>query len=449
MNLSKFDKNFSEIEAKICFQYNKQKKIISSVNIHEFQGIKHELTNQFEYIQYLQNVDIYSNNIRKIHTIDKDIVFQKKTRIEQHVQSTVYPHVFIKWTHSFEEPLHKDNVIDTSLPLLTRHKNVCKIKYNQDWEIYLVMVNGYSNCEIEIEFVGINLPDLSSINILVTNIFKHRYESLIIKQFNILICGKAVPYLNWSINKPVNLKFDMWKQIVDLYGFFLKMDGTRYLLFSHKGDIYTINETHRIQIIKNTRIPHNTILDAELVNETFHIFDILFYNGQDIRQKGMYFRNLILKEMMLDMNMEYTEIDTNFNVLWHYISSGLPEYTDGIVFFPLEEPYKNKCTYKYKPAELLTIDFMVKRDGLYVSNDDENLIPFIGNSLFPFQFVWYDDYQIDNIMKFQFKEDRFIPLRVRYDKIKPNYVRVALDIWEDIQNPIDMTSFVENILSCK
>jgi len=439
---SNFDNN-SEIEAKVCFQYNNKK--VSNVNIHEFQGIKHELLQKYPHEQYFQTVDIY-DGVRKV-----DNVFEKKTRVDQIMHSTSIPHLAIKWTHSREEKV-ADVDLSGNVPLLTRRKDVCKIKYNNTWDIYLVMVNGY-NCEIEIEYTGKMtsppLQDYKMVDDFIESLFKHRFETKIVKQYNMLTSNKPHPYLNWCVNKPINLKFDMWRRIAEGYGFYLKMDGIRYLLYSNHGKLYALNETYRILVFNNTRIPHNTVLDAEYVNETFHVFDVLFINGNDLRDRDMTFRNDVLKNIPYDLNMEYTEISTEYNLIWHYTICGLPAYTDGIVFFPLYEPYKNKCTFKYKPAELLTIDFLVQKDGLYAIDDAGDLVVFKGNTMYPYTFELGQDWQINTITEFQYKGGQFHPMRIRHDKVKPNYIGVALDNWDDINNPIDLSSFVQNILSCR
>ena len=440
----------SEIEAKVCFNFNK-KKLVSNVSVHEFQGIKHDLLFEFKPDEYNEIVTIYEDGTRKIERGDKEW-YEKKSRINQFIHTTKLHFLQIKWTHSHEQQVEKTD----AQVVMVRRKNVCKIKYSDLWDIYLthVLSTVGTNCEIEVEYTGKVVPslqDVDEIDKLIVKLFKHRFEQKIIKQFNTLVCGKSIPHLNWCVNKPVNLKFDMWTQMAENYGFYLKMDGIRYLLYSNNGKLYALNETSRIMVYENTRIPHGTILDAEYINETFHIFDVLFFNGNDLREKGMYFRSIIMKNIPYDLNMEYTELSIDYNLIWHYIICGLPEYTDGIVFFPLDEPYKNKCTYKYKPAELLTIDFLVKQDGLYAVDDDGNKLLFTGNSIFPYHFKFQDDWKLDTITEFQYNNDtyNFNPIRIRHDKIKPNYIGVALDVWEDVNNPIDLTSFIQNILSCR
>lgn len=455
MELYNFDNTKSEVEAKICFQYNnKTRKLISNVNIHEFQGIKYDLLQTYtDYENYFQTVEIFDNKFRKITTttnsnITTTVVWDIKTRVEQYIQSTCIPFIFIKWTHSHEEKISQPSPPFLHKPTCVRRKNVCRIKYNSEWDIYCTIVNG-NIYEIEIEYTGKHVPDLTIINDFITNLFKDRYETRIIKQFNYMVCGKQIPHLNWCVNKPINLKFDMWTKMLNTYGFFLKMDGIRYLLFSFKNKLYAINESLRIQVFNDTRIPHGTILDSELVNDTFHVFDILFYNGNDIRNKDMYFRSIILKQIPYDLNMEYTELETDFNIILHYTLSEFPDYTDGIIFSPLNEPYKNKVTFKYKPTQLLTIDFLVKQDSLYAVDENGDYTPFKGSSDYPYIFHLDDSYPIDSIVEFQYKTDKFVPLKIRHDKIKPNYISVALDIWEDINNPIDLSSFLENISSCR
>ena len=43
---------------------------------------------------------------------------------------------------------------------------------------------------------------------------------------------------------------------------------------------------------------------------------------------------------------------------------------------------------------------------------------------------------LDSIIEFKFHKNRFIPDRIRDDKVKPNYIGVAQNIWDNIHNPV-------------
>jgi hypothetical protein len=48
----------------------------------------------------------------------------------------------------------------------------------------------------------------------------------------------------------------------------------------------------------------------------------------------------------------------------------------------------------------------------------------------------------NKIIEFSFSKRRFIPVRIRKDKIKPNFIGVAQNIWEIIQNPLTSENLV-------
>lgn len=143
--------------------------------------------------------------------------------------------------------------------------------------------------------------------------------------------------------------------------------------------------------------------------------------------------------------------------------------------------YPDIC--KWKPKEQLTIDFLicpkivnaVKTIELYsteqiVDNDRNNrnnrsrqvrpacasnidntpLVRFTGTSSYPFS----NEIDMDNpltmnvpnrtIVEYRWDYERrlFVPERIRHDKTKPNRNEIAIDVWEDIHDPID-----ENVLT--
>lgn len=171
--------------------------------------------------------------------------------------------------------------------------------------------------------------------------------------------------------------------------------------------------------------------------------------------------------------------------------------TDGLILQPLKEKYINEKTYKWKPPHLLTIDFRVSpledepeefelfttsfvtEDEIAEEDVDEVMLRFIeggrgerqkrkqeeakkrkekpkstlqrfkGSDENPYlNVVKFDDGKFNGesvagrIVEFGWDRDaeNFKPLRFRDDKPYPNRTSVALDVWYDINNPVEETT---------
>lgn len=453
------DKSELEFEARLCLQFKNNSKIVSNINIHQFQSILHELGLKYNIESYFQIIHVFENNIR-ILSMNQ---IQQKILLEKHIQSTSIPFIKIKWTLSKEKTIENMSLSDFDITksMYVRRKQVYKISLDS-WDLYMIEANSNNVKTFEIEFEFRNDDDcnleitlIHKLTMFIENLFssENRFEIPIVKKLNQLLAKKSVPYLLWNvINKPVNLKFDMWNTICYNYNYFLKMDGIRYLLFVFNKKLYAINETHRI-LVHDTILPSNTVLDSELVNDTFYIFDILYYNGNDIRNRPTYFRQHILKNINLEPYMELVELESDFDLLWKYVYTSFPKYVDGVVFISNDSTYKNTLTYKYKPSCLLTIDFLIWNDyRLHSINEHGDYVLFTGNESHPYENKPIDvtqDIYPGDIIEFQYIDNQFKPLKKRLDKTKPNFITVAIDVWEDINSPIDLSSFLLNILSFK
>ena len=141
-----------------------------------------------------------------------------------------------------------------------------------------------------------------------------------------------------------------------------------------------------------------SIFDVEIcfglqLQKTIFVFDILFYNGLDIRGNNNY---LLKKRLSLidELLPSFKSFNSNHKILskpyYNNISEITNEYPDiikdGLIFTPLNEPYsmKTKWTslFKWKPIELQTIDFYVVFQtnetiwNLFVYNERNENIPF-------------------------------------------------------------------------
>lgn len=450
-----------ELEARVCFTTN-SKKLISNINVFMFKNILEELKVQYPlYVSYDQNILCYENDERIIHNKGGSTRYQKKTKLINHVLDTTSKYLKIKWSLNIEEEL-KPFYYNTK-PIYIRKKKVHVFNILPDWQLYCIeAIATSSECsssesrktyEIEIEKVTnepLQIENLHQIQFYIQKLFANRYENHIIHHYNSIFDSTKhiYHYAYWPILKPINLKFDMWKQMKD-YNFLLKYDGERYLLLVYQNNIYMINETTVKRVDSKCKIPDNTLLDAELVGNTFYIFDILFYNNKDVREKYLPERYAIINSLTLPQKYKISTLFTSFNELSKYILP-LKKGIDGIIFIPKNQPYKNNCTYKYKPVNLLTIDFIIKKGQLYMETVG-GLELFRGTKDNPYDvdtpFQCKFEYEEGDVVEFTFDKDnqKFIGLRKRGDKLKPNFIKVALDVWYDIFNEIDIISFIQNI----
>lgn len=195
-----------------------------------------------------------------------------------------------------------------------------------------------------------------------------------------------------------------------------KADGERKLLYIHPdGKIYMINTNMHVQftgaITKNKDIV-NTVIDGEHVLHNklkkfinlYMAFDIYYIHGKDVRSKGFYsddsprdnFRLPLLMDIIAKIKPESImiaggiavrieakrfyfdtptqSIFTGCKFILQTLKDGLFEYeTDGLIFTPANMgvgaekigettlPIKRtwKYSFKWKPAEFNTIDFLI------------------------------------------------------------------------------------------
>jgi len=147
----------------------------------------------------------------------------------------------------------------------------------------------------------------------------------------------------------------------------------------------------------------------------------------------------------------------------------LPYNQDGFIFTPINLPYTHSsCKYplskriltkfsdtcKWKPLENQTIDFSIKTlsdNTLQFHNtsihNNNKLILFTGSKKFPFNNSSnINDHPLtQNLPDYSIVEyswdsnlNKFIPLKIRYEKHKPNRIDFAISIWENINFPISL-----------
>ena len=260
-------------------------------------------------------------------------------------------------------------------------------------------IDGY-NLKIDLEFEYLNSNINNSID---NNSIDNNSKNNLINEYHKLLCflsnydeitfsllTKMVPYdftktpqvnilTNNIINQPNSKEKFVWSE---------KMDGVRYLLIFYKGLIYTWQNVEKLKyypekytfktnelIEKN--LNHIYILDCELIDDSFYVFDCYTYLSQDIRYLKYIDRlkhaNNFIK--LLSTNLKITILNIKTITDWPtLINYALEKHnnTDGIVLHsvdPIIEKGKKEwpklpIAYKLKPTVLNTVDFLY----IYVKN---------------------------------------------------------------------------------
>ena len=326
-----------------------------------------------------------------------------------------------------------------------------------------------------------------------TQLIDEKEKVLAIKAHNALVKGSERSKFRISgryINKPRNIKLtNMLQKDFDPY-VTVKLDGRRRFLFIDKRGIYTFSEPY--DIFKVGDAPEGelfslvgTLIDCEHMTiedeniNTIFGFDLLFYKGRDIRKEPFSERLRLLQTIGPLLGKNSSLFWSDFKVKQYFFSmpgssstntgsefyertkaafalmedtEGVEKYNDGLIFQPNNKPYKNQSTFKWKEPHNLTIDFLfVPIEGgyeLHVAGGPTGSIWFKGSGHNPYSGVIYsDDHRYaEQVVECRWvegskeRESTFEPVRVRDDRVFPNYVTVANSVWNDIHNPITKTT---------
>jgi hypothetical protein len=347
-------------------------------------------------------------------------------------------------------------------------------------------LGGGIDYQFEIEYI--TQPDLESLEDMVKIIEELRKvmwkHHRLIGEFNRFFAdqfkGKfsETPYTPGK--KPRDLKiYDI--PYLENYVIYPKFDGVAFFLMCVGDGVYYINRTDIIAVYDEIPELNGTVIMGELVKNpqsyrniqeiiesgksTFFALDMPWYKGQDLRNHTFLERLAYLEDVITFLDDEEMKLVPNFfgkrgiSTAYNFINQTKFKQ-DGLVFIPNDLPYTNNFNYKWKPPDKLTIDFRVSqnRDGsftLYSYGKNNKSVVFRGTRKYPFPGTTrVSERDIRNVTKggkvlptnkiieFSFSKRRFIPVRIRKDKIKPNFIGVAQNIWEIIQNPLTSENLV-------
>ncbi len=240
-----------------------------------------------------------------------------------------------------------------------------------------------------------------------------------------------------------------------------KSDGVRYALVCMKNqadDRITclINRALDVHLITNkfaNTAYKGTIMDGELVDNKFLIYDAVMVAGEDVSMFDLMFR-LERCAMHISKLRKVKSDMISISKKEFYATSDIKEYSneymktlthksDGFIFTPVDTPVKkgtHNTLYKWKLRDHNTVDFQLKRRhngwGLYIQDRGKLYFESI------IEDGWVDDSWMkeDMIVECQYMIDDpspwWKPLNVRSDKTYPNnritFYRTVNNVRENI-----------------
>lgn len=271
-----------------------------------------------------------------------------------------------------------------------------------------------------------------------------------------------------------------------------KIDGVRTLIIIFDNKLLSYRTKSGINFISSIELNNTgiTIIDSEYTefNNTYYIFDVYVYDGVDVRNKRYGQRIMSLKDIMSKLQclnsikfkiLKLNQIQSYHELVNHIITQN--SSADGIVLHHKDEiltKWKDSTiSYKVKTKSMSTIDFLFK----YISELDCYYLYLSGNHLILDSVVKYnskfnsfildkkcmilfDSPYFKDSFKYQFNsndvtklfnkpisdkkclhnlvieckyENRWVPIRIREDKVYPNGYTVGLTNSINIFYPLE------------
>lgn len=225
-----------------------------------------------------------------------------------------------------------------------------------------------------------------------------------------------------------------------------KLDGIRRLLLFKDSKIYNVSsklEFRQFKLTKGALLLDGTLLDTEYYKMKYYAFDVLFYNGKDVRDANLLERQEILKKILKKVNskkllakeyrrLECPEVLADIKSRSKLFKEG---ELDGLIVVP-NSKYSD-IVFKWKPSNLLSNDFKVKKtsDSLLLLVQNGQIFNFKGYPDIGKVSYMGKDVKDEDVVEFVFENGKFKVLRVRPDKVKSNHISVILDNFKQMTRP--------------
>ena len=321
-------------------------------------------------------------------------------------------------------------------------------------------------CEIEFDIPTVSIEMVSeALSFLVgssvrSNLTVTREEALLTSIEDIM--GKVKP------PKPINLpnprvegpSSTKLRNLIDTlkssYTVTNKLDGQRYFIFIIDGSVYTVqNDT--IILIEPYNVRYKDLglcfADAEYFESRYYFFDCYVTHGKLINETVLDNRISAANEIVLT-NPELFVMKTFHTDLLQATTTLLDtldqSQNDGLIYTPTGT---GMPVYKWKFPSKMSIDFRVVIESdsdytlcVYTDKEPRNkkgFTPFMINRK-PATYHNTSSTPLKNngIYEFKYQHGSFVLMREREDKNKPNFIKVAENVWSDIMNPFEPNQLI-------
>jgi len=435
---------------------------------------------------------IYSNNIKEIkNNITHEIHYIQKNTFKKY---DIYDYD-IRLSLANERIIH-DNVNKDKIELVRNKKRTSYMFEFGHLDLTIVDSTKY---EVELEITKPQLNDIFHILGMILQTRQKNYyvisnyeKKRLRNQYKQLF---GTPFFIGAQAETLQ-KHQLTNLYKTSYSVTDKADGERTFLFIDDSKcVYLIDSN--LQNIWKTNLSStsyfSSVIDGELIiveNQIhFYAFDMLAYNGKDVRGNNQFLLTTRLETLSSILStiqsndlykifmkqFIYKNVFLGSEILLE-IADNKPYKNDGLIYTPMDEPYPTTKKWshllKWKPAELNTIDFYAIQEGsdwyLYVQApnksseskstslvlfDIEQLCNQVSNGSYTYKTIFDpnlldpmtgEPFKSNTVIEFQWntKEQKFVPLRTRWDKTANpkkhgNFSSVACDIWHNIHNPVE------------
>lgn len=159
-------------------------------------------------------------------------------------------------------------------------------------------------------------------------------------------------------------KIKFFNELQDITNYYItdKINGKRTILYITNQNSYAVSDD-LINIDISTQ--NICILDTELYEDNYYVFDIMVYEGNNLINMP-FFERMKYFDKFNNFNIiktkPFIKLDNNFKQQIRDFKNEQKDYDiDGIILTPNDGKYNSMKVYKYKPPNELTIDFLIKK----------------------------------------------------------------------------------------